>query len=239
VKTQLGQVDFFRNVSDETLEGLWAAGSEKTYKKADVLFRAREPVERVFVQMTGKSIIYNLTQTGKRKILFIFGAGMLLNEHIQTLHNASTYCEVIEESQIFVVPSDVFLRYMESDFLLTKAVLMAHEKKIWRLGHQLKNTMGSIYVERKLAAKLWKLARDFGIQTPEGIQIDINMSVTFLADMLGTPRETASKACSTLVGAGLIQMEKKRITVTNPQKMALFYKTGEIMQTDEGVSCDK
>lgn len=127
-----------------------------------------------------------------------------------------------------MLPIQKFLHCMEQDFSLTKAVLEMQERRIWRLGHQLKNTMGSIYLERKLAAKLWKLSRDFGIKTAEGIEIDINMSITFLADMLGAPRETTSRLCNTLTDYGLMKIRKKRITITNPQRMSNFYKTGRI-----------
>lgn len=83
-------------------------------------------------------------------------------------------------------------------------------------------------MERKLAAKLWKLARDFGVSIPEGIEININLSVTLLADMLGAPRETASRLCRALVDYGLIQMRGKRIIILSPQKISVFYRTGEI-----------
>lgn len=96
------------------------------------------------------------------------------------------------------------------------------------MGHQLKNTLGGIYLERKLAAKLWKLSRDFGIQTPDGIEIDINLPVTLLADMLGASRETTSRMCGILVDLGLMKINKKKITITDSQKMSAFYKTGKI-----------
>jgi len=143
-------------------------------------------------------------------------------------HPSFIYCETIEKSKIFSVPVTEFIRIMESDFSLTQKILEAQERKIWRLSHQLKNTMSSIYLERKLAAKLWKLSRDFGIPTEQGIEIDVNMTITFLADMLGVPRETTSRVCSVLVEHGLIAINKKRITISDPQKMAQFYKTGQI-----------
>lgn len=62
---------------------------------------------------------------------------------------------------------------------------------------------------------LWKLARDFGFETEEVIEIDINLSITFLADMLGTSKETTSRICSFLVENGLIKINKKRITTAN------------------------
>ena len=110
--------------------------------------------------------------------------------------------------------------------MLTRRILAAQERKIWRLGHQLKNTMGSIYLERKLAAKLWKLSRDFGVPGKRGLEIDIHMTVTFLADLLGAPRETTSRVCKTLAEHGLIRMEKKRICIPDRERMARFYKTG-------------
>ncbi|MDO4313537.1 MAG: Crp/Fnr family transcriptional regulator, partial [Eubacteriales bacterium] len=196
--------------------------------KGRLLIRAKEPQKYIYIQLKGKSIVYNLTHMGKRKILFIFGPGMLLNDHVFNEHDSAIYCETIEKSRIFTVPAREFVRCMERDFALTRAVTAMQERKMWRLGHQLKNTAGSIGLERKLAAKLWKLARDFGSCTSEGIEIDINLPITFLADMLGTPRETASRLCRILVDRGLIRMKNKRIIITDPQKMSLFYKTGLI-----------
>ena len=218
----------FKEMAPDTLQNLRKYGKIQEFPKGSLIIRAKEPLEQIYIQIDGKSIVYNLTHTGNRKILFIFGRGALLNEHVLNEHHSATYCETIEKSRIFIIPADRFVRCMQQDFALTRAVLAAQERKVWRLGHQLKNTMGSIYMERRLAAKLWKLARDFGVNVPEGIEININLSVTFLADMLGTPRETASRLCRTLVDYRLIQMKGKRIIIINPQRISAFYRTGEI-----------
>ena len=218
----------FKEVAPDTLQKLRKYGKIQEFPKGSLIIRAKEPLEQIYIQIDGKSIVYNLTHTGNRKILFIFGRGALLNEHVLNEHHSATYCETIEKSRIFIIPADRFVRCMQQDFALTRAVLAAQERKVWRLGHQLKNTMGSIYMERRLAAKLWKLARDFGVNVPEGIEININLSVTFLADMLGTPRETASRLCRTLVDYRLIQIKGKRIIIINPQRISAFYRTGEI-----------
>lgn len=227
-ENRLCGLEFFENVRSDTVERLWRGGSVKEFSKGSIIMRAKEMAAGVCFQLSGKSIIYNLTHNGKRKIIFVLGEGALLNEHVLNDHAASLYCETIEKSSIFIVPVNLFLECMEEDFTLARAVLGTKERWIWRLGHQLKNTMGSIYLERKLAAKLWKLSRDFGIQTPEGIEIDINMTITFLADMLGAPRETTSRLCNTLTEYGLMKMNKKRIIIINPVKMSEFYKTGII-----------
>ena len=228
VRKHVGQLKFFEGLQPKTVEKLVKCGKIVDVPKGTLLMRARETVDCVYFQLTGKSVIYNLTHDGRRKILFIFGNGALLNEHLFSKHAATSYCEAMEKSKVLAFSTQDFAGIMAEDFELTTRVLEAQEKKMWRLSHQLKNTTSSIYLERKLAAKLWKLSRDFGIETDEGIEIDINMTITFLADMLGVPRETTSRVCSTLTEAGLIMIKKKRIYISDPAKMAHFYKTGEI-----------
>lgn len=223
----LTQLPVFEGVTAETIDKLLLCGNITEVSKGTMLIRAREPVSSVFIQLTGKSVIYNLTHSGRRKILFIFGSGELLNEHISSNQTSSVYCEAFEKSKVFEIPAAELFRLMAADFALAKNMLAVQEKKIWRLSHQLKNSMSSIYLEKKLAAKLWKLARDFGIKTEDGLEIDMNLTITFLADMLGAPRETTSRTCTALVEQGLIKIRKKRITLPDPAAMAKFFKVGK------------
>lgn len=226
---RLRTLEIFRSIKEETLETVFQKGKIVEVEKKTVIFRAKEATTSICIQLNGKSIIYNLTHEGKRKILFICGRGMLLNEHIYNEHTTSMYCEMIEKSEIFMIPCKDFVELMQTDFQFARNVMEAQERKIWRLSHQLKNTMSYIYLEKKLAAKLWKLARDFGIKNEEGIEIDVNMTATFLADMLGVSRETVSRTCAALIENELIKIRKKRIIVKDPDRLAIFYKTGEIV----------
>lgn len=226
----LQELDFFRSLAAETLQTLRQWGQILRYPKKSILFRSGDQIQRIYFQLTGKSFIYTMTHTGQRKIHFIYGRGELLNQNTLNGGLSSTYCEMLEESLIFAVPLEVFSRCMQQDFSLTLALISAQERKIWRLAHQMKNTVSSLYLEHKLAAKLWKLGRDFGVTREDGsIEIQIDFSVNFLADMLGVPRETASRIRNSLVKYGLIFVEKKRIIVAHPDKMAHFYRTGEIL----------
>lgn len=222
----LSEIGFFKNVSRKTVEHLAASARVTRYDRGKMIYRAKEPVNNICFQLEGKSILYNVTHNGSRKIIFVLGKGELLNDHVLTTHESSLFCEALEKSLVLEIPAPLFLKEMEEDFALTKSVIASQERKIWRMGHQLKNTRGNIYLEKKLAAKLWKLARDFGKPTDEGIEIDFNMSVTFLADLLGVPRETASRACKALVNLGLIAMHQKRIVIADPDRISQFYKTG-------------
>lgn len=225
-KKTLAECKLFEGVAPETVERLEQCGRVRVLAKGDIIIHAHRSQEDVCIQLDGKSIVYNLTHTGNRKILFILGPGALLNEHVLNLNHSSIYCKAIEPGMVFVITSAEFLRAMEQDFSLTRAVLAAQERKMWRLSHQLKNTVGSIYLERKLAAKLWKLTRDFGVPVSDGIEIDVTLPVTMLADLLGAPRETTSRLCRKLIDHGLIRVSGKRIVITDPEKIAQFYRNG-------------
>lgn len=215
-----------KHCSETTRLQFLRQGTEMTCSKGQLCLRAREDNSRIFFLLSGKVCIYNLTKCGKRKILFVLGPDHIANETLAG-HTNTIFCETIEPCQFFVLRRDTLLSLMEQDFSFTRALLQYQERKIWRLEHQLKNTMGSIYLERKLASKLWKLARDFGIRTDRGILIDMNLSITFLADLLGAPRETTSRVCKKLSDHGLIAIDKKQILLPDPEKVAHFYKRAE------------
>ena len=219
------QLWILEHCSSHTRQQFAKLGRITAYPKNHHCLRAREKNANIFFILSGKVHIYTLTKNGSKKVLFILGKNHIANGNL-TDHYHTTFCETMEPCQMYVIRREHLLSLMEQDFRLTKALLHYQERKLWRLEHQLKNTVGSIYLERKLAAKLWKLARDFGIRTEKGILIDIDLSITFLADLLGVPRENASRACKKLTDYRLITIEKKKIYILDAERMAVFYKDG-------------
>ena len=69
----------FRNIESSTMQLLLKKGRIVEVSKGTQLIREREPSSNLYFQLSGKSIIYNLTSNGKRKILFVFGYVALLN----------------------------------------------------------------------------------------------------------------------------------------------------------------
>ena len=58
--------------------------------------------------------------------------------------------------------------------------------------------------------KLWKLSKDYGVKVDKGTLIDLKISITYLADMFGTPRETISRALRQLQELELVIYENKK-----------------------------
>ena len=225
---ELAKFPLFEQVTKTTLDKIWELGTVTAYKRGEHIFDAREENPYVYFLLSGTVSIYNLTHSGKRKILFYLGPGSLLNDQLKIDSTPTVSCQSIDEVDIFYISKRDFLSLMAKDFSLTEVILSDFERKMFRMSHQLKNTMGCVNLERKVASKLWKLSRDFGITVEKGILINIPLNITELADFVGAPRESVSRAMKKLVEKGFIEMEAKKIYVVDAPKLSKYYKTGVI-----------
>jgi CRP-like cAMP-binding protein len=113
---------------------------------------------------------------------------------------------------------------MEQDLTFAKAVIKSMAMKIRRMYHQLSNTSNSMRLDKQIASKLWKLSRDFGKEKEGKIEIDFDLSITYLADMVGSKRETVSRIVKQLSERQLIEVNKNRFIIVNAQGLHEFCK---------------
>ena len=221
---ELKNLNFFQGLPEALLQELLLLGKEVCLPPRTAVFSAGPSLNQVYVLLEGKVMIYNLTKHGHRKILFLLGRGQLLNHSLLDESKSSVFCESMTAVRLLAFPRLPFLELMEGRPALSRAVLRSYERFLWRLCHQLKNTTGRMQVERKVAAKLWKLARDFGVPCPQGIRIEAGLSVTLLADLVGAPRETISRACRSLSQRGLLLIQGRRFILPDPEGLSQFYR---------------
>ncbi|NCB92458.1 MAG: Crp/Fnr family transcriptional regulator [Clostridia bacterium] len=220
----LKKLSFFQGLPDHVIQTLLNSIHTVPLKKGQILFHAHDAVPHIYFVFQGEVLIYNLTKHGSRKIIFLLGPGHLINHDVLDGRLSPVFCEGAGNTVLFQIPRDVFLPLMEEHTPLMHAVMHEYERNMWRMGHQLKNTAGSMLIERKIAAKLWKLGRDFGVQTPKGIMIEPELTMTMLADMVGVPRETISRACKNLTEQNLLIYQNRHFLLPDPDGLAIFYK---------------
>ncbi|MGL5379532.1 Crp/Fnr family transcriptional regulator [Clostridium sp.] len=220
---QLEKMELFKDVSKKTLENLASIVDVNCYLKGNHIFRDKEKVNKIYIVYSGKVALYKLNESAQKKIIFILGKNKIINAVVLDDLPASVNCEVFENAEILSFNKEKFIELMKADFELTKIVIQSLSIKVRRLYRQLKNST-PIKVEKRVAAKLWKLSKDYGVEVKEGILIDLNISITYLADMFGLPRETISRAIKALKEEGLIIMKNKQIIIVNAKKLAYFFK---------------
>ncbi len=224
IQEAMSVVEIFRKSSPQSMNALAACGNLRQFSKGEHLFFDRDPVETIYVVVSGLVSLYKTNAQGEKKVIFILDQGDLINEVVLQGVTASVNCEVFETAQVLCFNKHEFLKIMEHDFTLTKGVLDSLSLKVRRMYRQLKNTSTALRGDKRVAAKLWKLSKDFGVAGPEGTTITLNLSITYLADLLGLKRETVSRQLKRLSQQGLICIANGRITILDCDKLGEFFK---------------
>ena len=211
--------------SPDMLGALKSAGETQSYKKGAFIFRDKYHVPLVFVLLAGKAAICKNSGTGGQRTIFILDGPTLLNEPGREGLAPSADCIAFDDCQVLAIEIETFYSLLAKDFELTKVVIDQITHKTRRTYRQLKNTLSTTRAEKRLAAKLWKLSRDYGTPTCSGTLIDIELTCTSLADLIGIRRETVSRALKILQDEGLIVYKKRKIFVVNPDDLSKYFKS--------------
>ncbi|HAK43607.1 MAG TPA: Crp/Fnr family transcriptional regulator, partial [Clostridium sp.] len=160
---ELRNIHVFNDLNEDTLRKLSNITRINKYEKGKVLFRDKDTVENIYILLKGKVSLYKFNEKGQKKVIFILGEEDFINEVIVQSTTASINCETIEDSQIMYCNITELLQLMEQDFNLTKIILSSLSLKVRRMYRQFKNTTGVLSMGKRVASKLWKLGRDYGV----------------------------------------------------------------------------
>lgn len=225
VKEALQEAEILKKADPATLILLSKESEVRRFKKGEHLFWDKDEVAYLYIVITGRVSLYKISNLGDKKVVFVYGAGKLINESTLQGMPEPINCEVLESSQILLLPVKLIWSLIEKDRELTRSLIDSMSMKIRRLYRQLKNSTNSLNGEKKLAAKLFKLAKDFGIMETGGIRIDFKLTVTYLAEMLGSKRETVSRQLKKLCEMELIRFENNQFVIVDEKKLSEYFKS--------------
>lgn len=223
IEEAIEQLIVFYPLQEKTKQTMAMKGSIHKLRRGEHLFLDKEEVQQVYILVEGSASIYKVSSQGDKRVIFTFREGQWLNETILQDLPASASCEILEPAIVLGIPKECLRRLICEDQELMKQMMESMALKIRRLYRQLKNSSNSINGEKKLAAKLYKLSKDYGIQEGKGIRINLNLSVTYLAEMVGSKRETVSRQLKKLVEEDLIIIEKNHYYVKNSEKIRQYF----------------
>ena len=229
----LEDIPFFSGLEPAELEALAPKFRLENFRRGeDLAGRGFQHLERyqsrVWFVHRGVVACYTTTRQNSHKILFFLGQGKLLNHNVFDTKPNTLYGEAMTDLILLSIPREEFARSVRQSPALTEALLAHYETDLWRMSHQLKNTAGYLSVERKLAIKLLKLSQDFGVPCPEGLAIAFPLTVTQVAEFVGIPRETASRACKKLGQMGLLSFEDRRLVLPDRERLVTYYRGPEL-----------
>jgi CRP/FNR family cyclic AMP-dependent transcriptional regulator len=211
----LSMVDILEPLSKEELKELSRRVPDTYFQRGQILYAPQERSEALFMLKKGRVRIYRVGPDGREFTLTVVGAGTVFGEMLltaQRLENA--YAEAMEPVVVCKMKrQDLERLVMDKPQVGLKVMSVLSERLA--LAEDRMEDIALKEVPARLAGFILHLIESEGVVTPDGYKIPTRYTHRQLATMIGSKRETVTKAFTLLQGAGALELKRRRIYVRN------------------------
>ena len=221
--SDIERIEVFQGILKNSINEIKNNSDIIELKKNKALYSDRQVLDYVYFLVSGNVSLVKSNENGENKVIFLLNSGAMINEPLMRKNTSGIECWGFEDAKILRISFKTFDKIMAKDYILTRNCMLFMEK-IRRLYRQLKNST-STNIEKKLAAKLYRLGTLYGIESIKDkfILINLNLTVTYLAKMLGYQRETVSRSIKLLSEKAIILLEDRKFYI-DMEKARQFFK---------------
>lgn len=215
----LKHIPIFSQLNQESLEKIASITIERRYRKGTIIFMEGDKGEALFFIKNGKVKISKISNDGRELIFNIYGEGDVFAE--VTLFNDVAYpatAEVVEDAFIGMIKNEDLEKLVSKDADLALRIIKILNKRLYMAQMKLKQ-MALSDTHVRTAQMIIKLAQEHGVEQDGMIELKLELSRQDLANMIGTARETVSRALSQFKKEGAIEISGKKIVVKNMKKL--------------------
>lgn len=213
----LAEVSIFSSLSETELESLLRVTSTKRLAKGEILFRKGEPGRQLYGVVQGHLRIFAIGPDGKEMVFHIADPGDVIGE-IALLDSNPRSANVValEEVELLTLDRRDFLPFLERhpQVAIRLAELLA--ARVRRLSELAEDSI-LLALRARLAKKLVALSRNYGVETPEGTRIELELHQQALGEMVGTTRESINKQLRDWSQRGFVRFDRGTLTVLDPK----------------------
>ena len=209
----LQAVPFFNKLSPDEANSLSKRLIMRRFSNGQIIFHHGDPGGLLYIITTGKVKITHSTPEGQEALLAILGAGEFFGE-LALLDDSprSATAEAIGQTETYTLHREAFMRFIRENPDFSLHVLHTLAQHIRRLNSQLSDIF-FLDLPARLARTLLHLAEQHGRETDAGIQIDLSLTQTDLAEMTGATRVSINKALGRFRRAKWVQTKGRIFTI--------------------------
>ncbi|MBW7649897.1 Crp/Fnr family transcriptional regulator [Anoxybacillus sp. ST4] len=198
VKERLKAISLFSNLSDQELDAIVHIATVRTYKPKTLAFMQGDPLDRVFFIARGMVKIYKTDTNGKEQIVSLLQEGDMF-PHTGFFRRGAypAHAEMMSETTLIVIPIEQFEQTLICYPQLCVKLFRVMGEKIIELQTRLEELAFHNTAEQ-LARLFIRLAKTNGTYVNGRYRLKAPLTTRELANMIGTARETVSRALSQL-----------------------------------------
>tara|TARA_Y100001970_G_C14246767_1_gene868888 strand:- start:1879 stop:2613 length:735 start_codon:yes stop_codon:yes gene_type:complete len=216
-KNKLGAVTTINKSIIEVIQGLDGATSE-IVERAKTIFFPGDPAERVYIIKRGAVRLSRVYESGEEITVALlrenslFGVlSLLTGNRSDRFYHAIAFTRV----ELISTPAGSVRQAIENDSMVGLLLLQGLSTRILQTESMIE-TLTHRDMSSRLVSFLVVLCRDFGVPDKNGITIDLRLSHQAIAEAIGSTRVTITRLLGDLRDSGLLQINRKKITVFDP-----------------------
>ncbi len=177
------------------------------------IFQQGAHVPAVYVVQSGGVRLVNYTPDGQIVTLALLGPGEVFGL-VEVMGNtpAMAAAESLKNGKLIALTAGHFHDLTRKHTALSAVVSNYLTEHLTR-GYDRIQQLASMTVEQRLACCVQQLATQFGVETNEGIMIDLTVSRQFLAETIGTRLETVSRILRAWEREGFVKTGRESLVV--------------------------
>ncbi len=212
-KIPSGYVNLFTGLDDRQLDSIWRLSVEQKYKKNEMILFEDELDTRLFIIIKGTVKLTRISEEGREYIFSFLGEGdffgelSLLDDEIR-----STNAVAVKDSTIISFQRSDYVKIFRQFPQITLNLLREMTQRLRERDRMIKS-MSLQNATGKVACTILRFADDAGDINMGQVEIPRLPPHRDIANMVGTSRETISRAINWLTEQGYLQKEGGRLII--------------------------
>jgi CRP-like cAMP-binding protein len=205
-------VSIFNHLDAATAADLERLGEVREFRAGAVVVGQDDAGDALYVLVEGKVKVVLFGKQGREIILTIFKAPGDFFGEMSLLDDEPRSATVValEPATLFVLSRAAFRAHVEAQPGTALRVLQELSRRL-RQADRVIGNLALLDVWGRVAGKLRDLARADGVEVEDGVVIKDRPTQSEIAAMVGTSRETVSRAISEFTRRGFIQTSGKKM----------------------------
>jgi CRP-like cAMP-binding protein len=215
----LKRVPLFAPLGDDLLAGLAASLRRRAFRRGTMIFHKDQVGDALYIIESGTVRIFLPSEGGNELHIDTLGPGAVFGDMALLDGQArSASADAMEDTVTHTLSREEFQRYLSSSPALATALIALLSTRL-RHVMQYTETLAFLDVHGRIARTLQDLAKQYGVTTPDGTEIDLDLTQTELARMVGATRERVNRALASFRAQGILDLRGKKIVIRDSKRL--------------------
>lgn len=218
----LKRVPIFSGVDDDSLSKIATVTSEKNYSKKNIVFHEGDYGDALYIIKNGRIKISKVAIDGREKTLSILKTGDFFGEMaiFDNMPRSATSEAMDNDVKLLSISKNDFERVVFENPSIALAIMKDLTRRIRQINEQVQD-LAFKDVHGRVASTIYNLLKAERDVAKEANKIrSLRMTHQDLANMVGSSRETVTRALNRLQDEGIISISHQQIAINDIDKLS-------------------